>query len=399
VPRQSKLRRKKVGKSLYWFTKAGGDTYFGSVATVPYRDARKQFTDHVQSLVARERESKGRTGLTAGELMDLFLDWIEKNRSRQTYMTRLTYCSRFGGLNAGKGHMRETPAAKIRGADLEAFLEKLKSDGLDPQTRLHAETSVRHCWNWAGKYPSPMPYLPPNYRPFSGVERTHVPLDALTENDLLTQAETENLLFCGGFDLDQFRRFGLANTVARMGADNLKRSGDFTEMLKCYYHTGARTGELASCEVGDVLTRTRQVILGRHKRSKTQRTPTIRHITLNDEAFEILSSHSAGKQPTGKLFLNEDNRPWTVRNLAKRFARVKELASVLKRPVRDEITIYDFRHLWISESLMAGNDIATVARMAGTSVAMIERVYGHFRNEHPQRAQERLDQSRRERKA
>jgi integrase len=398
VARQPKLRKKKVGKSLYWFTKTGGDTYFGSVATVPLRDARQRFMDHVQSLVAEQRESKGRTGLTAGELMDLFLDWIAKNRSKQTYTTRLTYCSRFGALIAGKGHLRDIPATKVRGADLEAFLEKLKSEGLDPQTRLHAETSVRHCWNWATKYPSPASYLPSNYRPFSGVERTHVPLGALRENHLLTPAEIESLFFCGALDLHQFRGFGLKSTLARTGIDDLKQSGDFTELLKCYYHTGARTDELISCDVGDVLTRTRQIILGRHKRSMTQRMPTIRHITLNDEAFEILLSRCAGKQPTDKLFLNENNRPWTVRNMAKRFARVKELASSLKRPIRDQITIYDFRHLWISESLMAGNDIATVARMAGTSVAMIERVYGHFRNEHLQRAQERLDQARRERK-
>ena len=47
---------------------------------------------------------------------------------------------------------------------------------------------------------------------------------------------------------------------------------------------------------------------------------------------------------------------------------------------------------------MAGNDIATVARMAGTSIAMIERVYGHFRNDHLQEAQARLDQSRKQRR-
>jgi hypothetical protein len=43
--------------------------------------------------------------------------------------------------------------------------------------------------------------------------------------------------------------------------------------------------------------------------------------------------------------------------------------------------IYFFRHLWISEMLMAGVDVLLVARMAGTSVAMNERVYGHFRNQ------------------
>ena len=114
--------------------------------------------------------------------------------------------------------------------------------------------------------------------------------------------------------------------------------------------------------------------------------PTIRHITLNDEAFEILSSHCAGKQPTDKLFLNENEHAPGRCQIGETICTVKQLASALKRPVREEITIYDFRHLWISESLMAGNDIATVGRMAGTSVAMIERVYGHFRNDFLQRA-------------
>ena len=62
--------------------------------------------------------------------------------------------------------------------------------------------------------------------------------------------------------------------------------------------------------------------------------------------------------------------------------------------IRDCITIYSFRHLWISEMLMAGVDVLLVAKMAGTSVAMIERVYGHFRNQSFQDAQARLDRFR-----
>ncbi len=46
------------------------------------------------------------------------------------------------------------------------------------------------------------------------------------------------------------------------------------------------------------------------------------------------------------------------------------------------------------ETLMAGVDVLLVARMAGTSVAMIERVYGHFRNQSYQEAQARLDRER-----
>jgi len=66
--------------------------------------------------------------------------------------------------------------------------------------------------------------------------------------------------------------------------------------------------------------------------------------------------------------------------------------------IRDDITICSFRDLWISEILMAGNDVSTVARMAGTSIAMIERVYGHFRNEHLPEAQSKLDEVRRQRR-
>jgi integrase len=169
-------------------------------------------------------------------------------------------------------------------------------------------------------------------------------------------------------------------------------------MLRCYHATGARTDELAQCRLADLLDRTSQVVLGNHKRSKTQKTPTLRHITLNAEALAIFKALSVGKEPTEHVFLNSDGKPFGRKALAVRFTRVKEVAGKQKLgAVRDEITIYSFRHLWISEALMAGNDIATVARMAGTSIAIIERVYGHFRNQHLQDAQARLDELRRQR--
>jgi integrase len=97
--------------------------------------------------------------------------------------------------------------------------------------------------------------------------------------------------------------------------------------------------------------------------------------------------------------MNSDRRPWSGSLLPKRFERIKEAAKVLGiGTVRDEITIYNFRDLWISEMLMAGNDVSTVARMAGTSIAMIEHVYGHFRNDHLQEAQGRLDEARKKRR-
>jgi integrase len=335
--------------------------------------------------------------LTAGELIDLFLDWVKSHRSDQTYKTRRNYTKRFGSQEIGGTLLRDFPADRPTSRELERFKENLALDGLNAQTISHAEASVRHCWNWGTKHPSPRSYLPPNYRPFSAVEKTYVPRQVLSEDDLITDDEREALFFCAELDPDQFRRHGLKHTVKRKGTTGLRRTGDFAELLRCYWHTGARTDELLMAEVGDLLRGTRQLVLGEHKRSKSARVPIKRLITLNQEAFDILVHHCDGKAKRDKLFTNANGRPWNRRSVAKRFERVKEIAACLKRPVRQEITIYDFRHLWISEAITCV-DVFTVAKMAGTSVTMIERTYGHLANKHFQDAQRLVDAKRSSRK-
>jgi integrase len=397
MPRKPTLRKKKIGKSVYWFTKAGGETYFGNVQDVTFSDAKKLFAAHIRNLAENEENSKGKGTLTAGELIDLFLDWLQKNRSDRTYGTRRTYCSRFASFRVGgKGGKKiaDLPATRIKSSDMEAWLNHLSGKELDPQTLRHAQTSVKHCWNWATKHPSPTPYLPPIDRPFASVERIYVPPKALTEGDLITDDEVKTLFAAAEIDLDQFHRFG--PKTPRAPEANPYRG--FADLLRCYYHTGARTAELVLCRVGDVLFTTQQVVLGKHKRSKTQRTPTLRTITLGKEAFGIFRRLCEGKQLTDYVFLNSDGRPYHRNTVFERFNRVKEVAAKQGLGnVRDQVTIYSFRDLWISEALMAGNDLATVARMAGTSVAMIERVYGHFRVQHLQQAQARVERLRKKR--
>ena len=90
----------------------------------------------------------------------------------------------------------------------------------------------------------------------------------------------------------------------------------------------------------------------------------------------------AGRDRGDHVFLTRDGKPWDPKKLNKRLATTRRVAVALGQSVRKGTTIYDFRHLWISEALMAGVDLMTVARMAGTSVRMIETVYGHFRRDH-----------------
>jgi integrase len=279
--------------------------------------------------------------------------------------------------------------------DLENWLEHLLATGLAETSCRAGQTAVKACWNWAAKENSgPMPS---DYRPFAGMAKVRVPVKELTEEDLLTEQEIEQLFNAADADLGKIR--GENGRYRRRTPKEYRQGEDnpylgFRELLRCYYHTGARTSEIAVIRVRNVLSRTRQVVLGKHKRSRTQRDQRTRRITLNEEVFAIFERHCEGKSPNDHVFTQHNGSPWNQDRLDERFKKVRRLAGV-----REEITIYDFRHLWISEALMAGNDIATVAKMAGTSIKMIEQTYGHFRNDHFAEAQARLDADRRRRRS
>jgi integrase len=161
-------------------------------------------------------------------------------------------------------------------------------------------------------------------------------------------------------------------------------------LLQCFHATGARTSELLAARAADFQPITHQLVLGKHKRSKTLTEPAARRIALNAEVLGIVRRRCKGRPTDAAIFTQPRNgRPWDRHSAAERFCAVRERAGV-----RSTITIYSFRHLWISEMLMANVDVLLVARMAGTSVAMIEQVYGHFRNQSYQDAQAKLDRER-----
>ena len=160
-------------------------------------------------------------------------------------------------------------------------------------------------------------------------------------------------------------------------------------MIRLYHATGARTYELIAVRAGDFQRVTRQIVLGHHKRTHTLKEPRPRQVYLNETSIRIMVRLCEGLALDAYVFQRPSGAAFTNVNIAERFQTVRKRAGV-----RASITIYSFRHLWISEMLMAGVDVLLVARMAGTSVAMIERVYGHFRNQSYQEAQARLDRER-----
>ncbi len=407
--RVPKLRRKKVKGHEYWYTAAAGGAYFGKVGEVAHKDAYRQFALHTQ----KGQASLQTEAMTVAQLFHYFLEWIEENRSPATYQTRKRECNCFARFVYGDRKIADIPALEVTGDMLKSWRANLKVEavkgevgvndkgkrGLVPQSLLHAETSVRHAFNWACKYPSPTSHLPVTFRPFRGIERTKPHRKALNESDLLFDPEVDALLEAAAFDVDQFRRWGIEKHIAKHGRSGMRPCKDaFGDMLRVYHATGARTSELAVAKVRDFSPRSHQIVLGKHKTSETQTTTTVRSITLGEEAFQIVKRRCQGRGLDEAIFLTAWGKPFTKKTLNTRLHSVRRIAVALGAEIRKDVTIYDFRHLWISDQLVAETALLTVARMAGTSVAMIENVYGHFRKDQLIEAQRLLEKTRRMRR-
>jgi integrase len=388
MARQPKLRK----KNGYWMTKAGGtETYFGKVAVLPYADARRLFLDHLKAVAGRAKQR--RAAITVEVLCDLHLDWVRDNRSEDLYKQRQYLLSRWCDFPVGQGRDRalagDLAAVQVTAEHLLAWKQALYGDGLQDVTVQHALAAVKSCWYWAVKHK----HLPADWKPFTTVEKIKLPAKAVQEEDLLTPKERDLLFQSADADLGKVRDKGSGKYRKRQPHE-YRRGGEnpyagFADMLRCYYHTGARTSELADASVRDFQVRSRKLVLKRHKRTRTMKVAETRVITLNEEALAVLRRQAQGRRPDDHLFTQGNGSPWDKDALDERFRKVRGLAGV-----REHITIYDFRHLWISEALMAGVDVFTAAKMAGTSVQMIEKTYGHLRGTHLEEAQRTLDRAR-----
>lgn len=142
---------------------------------------------------------------------------------------------------------------------------------------------------------------------------------------------------------------------------------DLKLLVKGMLLTAARPGELATLKVGDFNKSQGTLDLD----GKTGR----RTATVSTAARQFFAEQSKGKLPTAPLLSREYGDHWNKNAWKKMFkGAVKEA----KLPA--DTVMYTLRHVAISELIMGGMDSFVVARLAGTSVAMIEKHYGHLRH-------------------
>jgi hypothetical protein len=58
MPRQPKLRKRKIGNSVYWFSEAGGETFFGNTKKLAHKDANRLINHYHESLLDAQQDRK-----------------------------------------------------------------------------------------------------------------------------------------------------------------------------------------------------------------------------------------------------------------------------------------------------------------------------------------------------
>ncbi len=140
-----------------------------------------------------------------------------------------------------------------------------------------------------------------------------------------------------------------------------------------------RPGALAGLRTGDFDHRRAVLTIGKDKAGADRR------IKLPASTADWLAQLCQDRGPEHPLFARADGLPWTKDAWKGPIKRAVAAAGL-----RDATTAYALRHSVITDLVTGGLDLLTVAQISGTSVAMIERHYGHLRAEHAAAALGRL---------
>lgn len=142
---------------------------------------------------------------------------------------------------------------------------------------------------------------------------------------------------------------------------------DFAAFLRALCCLPFRPGAMAALRVGDFDKRLSTVSVRTDKAGKG------RSVTLPPEVCQIFSEAAKNKLPSAPLFARADGLPWVKDKWS---APMQAAAKDAALPAG--ATLYTLRHSLITDLVQDGTDLATVAKISGTSVLMIQKHYHHL---------------------
>jgi len=128
-----------------------------------------------------------------------------------------------------------------------------------------------------------------------------------------------------------------------------------------------RPGALAALVAGDFDARRNELAVGKDKAGAR------RMILVEGETAAMLKAQAKSKLPAAPLFARADGAAWKAYMWKD---AIKAAAKAAGLPAG--VVAYSLRHSTITDLVQSGLDLLTVAQVSGTSVAMIEKHYGHL---------------------
>jgi len=150
---------------------------------------------------------------------------------------------------------------------------------------------------------------------------------------------------------------------------------DVAVFLRALSLVPLRPGALAGLSVADFDKRLGSLRIGKDKAGRD------RKLALPKATAAFLVEQSKDKLPAAPLLCRSDGKRWD-----KDAWKWPVKAAVLAAKLPPGATAYALRHSVITDLVHGGLDTLTVAQLSGTSVAMIEKHYGHLKDEHARQA-------------
>lgn len=145
--------------------------------------------------------------------------------------------------------------------------------------------------------------------------------------------------------------------------------GAVRDLIEATALTGARPGELVGAKRSQFEPRTGSMTFKTFKGGKER----VRTIPLSPAALALFKRLAKGKLPGAYVLTDDDGRPWAHSGWDD---LVRDAAKKAKLP--RGVVLYTLRHSWITDALRGGMGTLDVARLTGTSLAMLDEHYGHL---------------------
>lgn len=146
---------------------------------------------------------------------------------------------------------------------------------------------------------------------------------------------------------------------------------DLAAFIRALALVPLRPGALAALTAADFDTRLGVLRIGKDKANSE------RKIKLAPATAKFFADLAKSKLPTAPLVARAGGSAWSK---ATWVPAIRDAANAAKLPAN--VTSYTLRHSTITDLIGAGLDALQVARVSGTSLQMIEKHYGHLRNDH-----------------